>query len=223
MMSKDTMKNTLEVQKKGIEGRRSALKKIGIAAPAIITLSSRPAYGAGFCSLSGFASVNASGVLRHSNQHCYGLSHGAWKTPFNGDGTWPFGCTPNPPTESFPTQKKLIDGLKVAGNTIIADRVSYGTTSFSSIFTPVSRTPEPSDWPANLPFSLHDAMLYGAHPEREAAAAYLNAKAGIVTFKFTTAEVVSLYNDLAHTLANGQIVSFNTYTDFADFFEAAQH
>ena len=73
--------------KQSTNSRRSALKKIGIATPALITLSSRPAYGAGFCSLSGFASINASGVLRHQNQSCGGYSQGGWKTPYgNGDG-----------------------------------------------------------------------------------------------------------------------------------------
>ncbi|REL37071.1 hypothetical protein [Thalassotalea euphylliae] len=59
------------------KGRRSLFKKAVIGTPLAITLASRPAYGA-VCSLSGFQSVNPSGVARH-NVGCGGISPGGWK------------------------------------------------------------------------------------------------------------------------------------------------
>jgi hypothetical protein len=57
--------------------RRSLLKKAVIGVPAVMALANKPAFGA-VCTLSGFQSVNPSGVVRHQGG-CGGISPGAWK------------------------------------------------------------------------------------------------------------------------------------------------
>lgn len=57
--------------------RRSLLKKAAIGVPAVMALANKPAFGA-VCSLSGFQSVNPSGVIRHGGG-CGGISPGGWK------------------------------------------------------------------------------------------------------------------------------------------------
>lgn len=232
--------------KQSTNSRRSALKKIGIATPALITLSSRPAYGAGFCSLSGFASINASGVLRHQNQSCGGYSQGGWKTPYgNGDGNWEtegVGVKPNPSSETHSTVAQLEEALKryeddvnscrvstaTTGNpeyrfcpNIIENRETFKTTLFSEVFTrlPVCNS---GDWPSSGDYfgyevSLHDAILYGNEVTREAVAAYLNAKSTTrVDFHFTASQVQDLFNQ-GYTTVGGQVFpSTGTLTD-ADF------
>jgi len=58
-------------------GRRNLLKKTAIGVPVAITLAHKPAFGA-VCSISGFQSVNPSGVDRHTGG-CGGISPGGWK------------------------------------------------------------------------------------------------------------------------------------------------
>lgn len=231
---KDELENKSVDANSNVEKRRSVLKKMGISIPAIITLSSRPAYGAGFCSLSGFASVNPSGVLRHANQHCNGFSQGAWSTPYSGDGVWPLGCIPNPESENklFPLHK-LVGALQ-STNTILADRIAKGTTLFYSgqVFSSGSSNNWnviPPGWPADLSFTLHDALLYGDELAREAAAAFLNAKAAptdpkIDNFHFTVTQVQDLFN-VGQSWVDGKLVpepGLNS-SEFIALFQAAQH
>lgn len=99
--------------------RRKFITRAGAVAP-VLMLSSRSALAA-TCNISGFQSVNPSGLARHYVDGCGGFSPGAWKTPDggNGQGTgggngqgngqgggsqgdgnraqwWQAGCTPNP-------------------------------------------------------------------------------------------------------------------------------
>lgn len=233
--------------------RRSVLKKIGIAAPVVVTLASRPAYGSGFCSLSGFASMNASGVLRHKDQSCGGYSHGGWKTPYgNGDGNWAYenvGVMPNPKAEKYSTLKKLSDALKRYENDtdscrvpptpkkgkpvercidIMQVRTDYGTTLFSEIFSRLPVANGNANWPtaANYQVSLHDALIFGNEVTREAVAAYLNAKADSRTnFHFTSTQVQELFNT-GKTMVGGQYIPSTGSLSDADFvalFKGAQH
>jgi len=229
-MNKESLESDSKVEKGMENGRRSVLKKIGIAAPAIITLTSRPSYGAGFCSLSGFASVSPSGVIKHRNQRC-GLSHGGWKTPYAGAGTWPVGCVPNPQAQymhNYSGQNGFLAAYNSAtpppGNVhpFTAARIIAGTTPYNGVFDLNKYDPRPNNWPSDLVFSLHDAMLYGDKVGREAATALLNAKEALVStdplfenFHFTEDQVISLFNDL-----EWGSVSFTSHSDVADFFEA---
>lgn len=248
-MSNETLQS--EAKNKSVNSRRSILKKIGIAAPAVITLSSRPAYGAGFCSLSGFISVSPSGVIRHQNESCGGYSQGGWKTPYgNGDGNWAtenVGVTPNPESEDHSTLAGLQEDLDRYDNNvngcrngsatgkpedrlcpnIIADRLANGTTDFSAVFTraPVANV---GNWPNNVGYSvsLHDGLLYGDEVTREAVAAYLNANASSRTdFHFTSQQVVDLFNQ-GYTYVGGlRFPSSGTFSDadFVALFQGAQH
>lgn len=230
-MSNDSQIDVSSNEKnEGRSSKRAALKKIGIAIPAIITLSSRPAYGAGFCSLSGFASVNASGVARHANEHCGGFSQGGWSTPYSGDGVWPAGCVPNPISEheaphKLTTLTKLIQALAVPGNTIAFDRSVVEPTLFYSIDT-FSMGPDviPANWPGALGFTLHDALLYGDELAREAVAAFLNAKTNLPDFHFSVDQVRDLFKD-GQTWINGQWVPSPALNaaEFIQLFQAAQH
>lgn len=253
--------NQVEVssKKKDVNNKRATLLKIGVAIPAIVTLSSRPAYGAGFCSLSGFASVNASGVTRHANESCGGYKRNDWKKAHeSGKGNWASdatGCKPNPKAEydfnydisrlikatnsSLNNEKHCNNSGKWKSNgskecaDIIGDRAAYGTTSFDSVFSRGLRNSmknilTSAGWPAQLTFSLHDALLYGNDITKEAAAAYLNAKAAengkLPDFHFTTTQVQDLYNQ-GYTWINGNKVPAVKLTgsEFKKLFQAAQH
>lgn len=257
MSNKDTnteLKETeMDTKNQPLNARRSLLKKVGVAAPVVVTLASRPAYGAGFCSLSGFASMNASGVLRHQNQNCGGYSYGGWKTAYgNGDGNWAtenVGVIPNPQEENYSNLKELSAALERYENDtdscrvppapsgskpvercvdIMQIRTDFGTTLFSEVFNraPVARAGQAWPTAANYQVSLHDGLLYGNAVTREAVAAYLNAKAASRTnFHFTPAEVQELF-DTGRTMVGGSYIpSTGTLSD-ADFialFQGAQH
>jgi len=84
-IEKETKDVILKADK--INSRRSLIKKTIIGVPVVMTLANKPAFGA-VCSLSGFQSVNPSGVGRH-DQGCGGISPGGWKEngyKTNGDG-----------------------------------------------------------------------------------------------------------------------------------------
>jgi hypothetical protein len=81
--------------------RRNLLKKGIVGVPVVTLLANKPAFGA-VCTLSGFQSVNPSGVERHADE-CQGFSPGGWKEngyKLNGDGNrnqWiAAGFYPNP-------------------------------------------------------------------------------------------------------------------------------
>lgn len=78
-----------------VDKSRRSFAKVGVVAPVIMTLASRPALGA-VCSVSGYISAtpaNASGA-RHNVDSCGGLSPGAYATPVSGAGEWPTGYYP---------------------------------------------------------------------------------------------------------------------------------
>ena len=93
-MKKTTDKQTQEsgAQEPVAGGADSQLSRrrftgAGLAAPVILSLASRPAFGA-VCTPSGFVSYspnNPSGIRRHEAA-CGGFSPGAWKTPDAGQG-----------------------------------------------------------------------------------------------------------------------------------------
>lgn len=76
-----------QVSGKGVGGKRLTRRRFasaGFAAPVILTLANRPAFGA-VCTVSGFASTNPSGVARHGSDSCGGRGPDHWTT----DGNWP--------------------------------------------------------------------------------------------------------------------------------------
>ncbi|MEQ9462700.1 MAG: hypothetical protein RJQ10_03495 [Haliea sp.] len=100
----------------------------GLAAPVILSLASRPAFGA-VCTPSGFVSYapnNPSGLRRHEAA-CGGFSPGAWKTPDsgNGDGSraqWlPFAPNPRQGGNSSPGNSGRNKNKKSGGGDAFTD------------------------------------------------------------------------------------------------------
>ena len=79
----DENDNKVSVSK--LTSRRGLLKKAAIGAPIVMVLANRPAYGA-VCSISGFQSINPSGVQTYTSSGCGGFSPGGWKNPDVGHG-----------------------------------------------------------------------------------------------------------------------------------------
>ncbi|MEQ9395851.1 hypothetical protein [Haliea sp.] len=125
-MKKTTDKQTQEsgAQEPVAGGADSQLSRrrftgAGLAAPVILSLASRPAFGA-VCTPSGFVSYspnNPSGIRRHEAA-CGGLSPGAWKTPDagKGDGSraqWlPFAPNPRQEGNASPAAKSAEKSAK---------------------------------------------------------------------------------------------------------------
>lgn len=180
---------------------RRRFTRAGLAAPVILTLANRPAFGA-ICTVSGFTSYspnNPSGV-RHVVSGCGGYSPGAWKKPDagNGDGSrsqWiAAGYHPNPrPDTSDP-----------AGTTFDA---VFGTSSGYGTLHDVLK---------NRPGSL----------EFHAVAALLNAGYMGSTYGLTTADVIGLYwleaLDVPYTTASGSVIQPGDI-DVKAFFEQTYH
>ena len=165
--------------------RRKFLKGAVGVAPVIMVANSRPALG-GICSPSGFMSVSPSGIARHEQYDCYGLSPGAWGTPdASGNGSradwnrliWNSKkINPNPRAEceseatssshNKPNNTK-VDGTKGCRIAIEADP---SATLFSDIFNLSSYSE-----------SLHTALIHNDSVDeklrRAAANAFLNAVA----------------------------------------------
>lgn len=163
---------------------------VGAAVPAVLTLLSKPAFGAAGarCTISGFTSVNPSGV-RHETSGCGGYSPGAWKSPYasNGDGSlahW------------------IIAGQNCATIT--------GFSQFSNGFFPNPGTSSTSS--STAPGTLFDAVFGGSDGdtmhdklegngnslERSAVDALLNAcffewGAGLNMAKIHPVDIVGLY------------------------------
>jgi hypothetical protein len=75
-MKREKETKDVNLQTDKTNSRRSLLKKTIIGVPVVMTLANKPAFGA-ICSISGFQSVNPSGV--GDNGGCGGISPGGWK------------------------------------------------------------------------------------------------------------------------------------------------
>jgi hypothetical protein len=182
-----------EVTKDNVK-RRTFLKR-ATAGAAVLSVLSKPAFGAvgARCSISGFTSVNPSGV-RHDTGGCGGLSPGAWKNPYagNGDGSLADWAQAGVNTTGEPFYPNPSDGS--AGNPGGGSSSSSTNpgTLFSELFTN-----------SNSVYTLHD-MLHevGTYFERWAVEALLNAAfyqwgiPGPNQAKIHPADVVGLYETL---------------------------
>tara|TARA_R110000787_G_scaffold79212_1_gene173187 strand:- start:91 stop:717 length:627 start_codon:yes stop_codon:yes gene_type:complete len=197
-MKKTTDKHTLESggQEPGASGSDSHFSRrrftgAGLAAPVILSLASRPAFGA-VCSPSGFVSYspnNPSGV-RHEVSGCGGISPGGWMHPDVGQGNsdgnrsqwYAAGYAPNPRNGNDPDATLFVDVFGVG-----------------------------SEWG-----TLHDAMLeYPGSLQFHAVAALLNASLPIPGY-MSPVDVVGLYV-AAYTGAPTYVTSGGALIQMADF------
>jgi len=152
--------------------RRGLLTKAAMSVPLALTLAHKPAFGAA-CSISGFQSVNPSGVgLQVSCNR--GYSPGGWKNPDNnGDGSrgdWEsVSAHPNPRT-----------------NTNDPD-----ATTFYEIFSRLPMHQSGRTW-GDENTSLHDVLKSNSAPAKHAAANVLNA-VFFPNFGIAKDDVVGLY------------------------------
>ena len=152
--------------------RRGLLTKAAMGVPLALTLAHKPAFGAA-CSISGFQSVNPSGVGLQVSCH-RGYSPGGWKNPDNnGDASrsdWEsISAFPNP-----------------RANTSDGD-----ATTFHEIFSRLPMHQNGQAW-GDTNTSLHDVLKSNSAPAKHAAANVLNA-AFFPNFGIAVADVVGLY------------------------------
>jgi hypothetical protein len=177
--------------------RRSLLKKAAIGAPIALTLMHKPAFGA-ICSISGFQSVNPSGITQTTGKGCGGYSPGAWKKPDvgrgNSDGNreqWLVaGFNPNPR-----------DSMDDAGTLFYSPSAFQGTQPSSGVNIGANDT-------------LHDVLNnHSGSLEFHAIANLLNAKY-FVDYRLHASDVVGLYDAYnrgyaSYTSVNGTVVNLN--------------
>lgn len=107
-----------QVGGKVVAGKRLTRRRFasaGFAAPIILTLANRPAFGA-VCTVSGFASTNPSGIARHGSDSCGGRGPGHWT-----DENWP---TAFPPDTRF---REVFGGSSESSEMSLQDVVLAGT------------------------------------------------------------------------------------------------
>jgi len=178
--------------------RRGLLKKTAIGAPVLMTLINRPAYGA-ICTISGFQSVNPSGVT-NTKTNCGGFSPGGWKHPDNGQGGtdgnrqqwYAAGFNPNPRA-----------GLNDPSATLFKDAIAFGMNP-------------PTYMDPNI--TMNDVMLNHHNSlENHAVANLLNANY-FVGYGISAADVVGLYQAFSlkldsYTTSSGTTVDISTMTE----------
>jgi len=101
MSNQEPQNKSKTTEEAAVEKRRRFIKGAGIAAPVIMALANRPAFGA-VCTVSGFISVDPANVSAqgHVVSVCGGRSPGKYKNPYNGSGDWPSGYNPGGPTSA---------------------------------------------------------------------------------------------------------------------------
>lgn len=178
--------------------RRGLLTKAAMGVPLALTLAHKPAFGA-ICSISGFQSVNPSGVGQTTGPGCGGYSPGGWKENGfkvgNQDGNrnqWlSAGFNPNPrPAFSDPALPNY-DG---------AGTLFFASNAFSGARTSPGVIVGPND-------TLHDVLIkYPGTLEFHAIANLLNAKY-FSDYRLVASDVVGLYDAY-----NRGYVTFTTYS-----------
>ncbi|NQY62241.1 MAG: hypothetical protein HRT38_00750 [Alteromonadaceae bacterium] len=169
--------------------RRGLFKKAAIGVPIVMTLANRPAYGA-VCSISGFQSVNPSGV-KIIDGSCGGFSPRGWTHPDEGGGAtdgsrkdwYDAGYNPNPRISEESGRKKKRKKARTSNatgdplGTLFSDRRAFG-----------KRAPGyPSD------ATLHDILIAGNGTlVWHAIANFLNAGL-FVNYRLSQLDVVGLY------------------------------
>lgn len=210
-------KSTESVDSKSVTSRRRFITSMAV--PAALAVVSKPVFATGnVCNISGFTSVNPSGVERHETMGCGGFSPGAWKNPYSGRG-----------------DGSLQDWITAGKNF----HQFYGTSGFENGFFPnpdgssssTAATKFSDIFSSSSGMSLHDAMLLtGSHVERFAACAFLSAcffkwGTGANKSKISPVDIIGLYdarNDFNYVTTSGTTIDMNTF-DLKGFYEQLQH
>lgn len=213
---------TLQTDKNN--SRRSLLRKTIIGVPVVLTLANKPAFGA-VCSLSGFQSVNPSGVGRHGGG-CGGVSPGGWKQngykTGNQDGNrnmWiDAGFFPNP---------RISSSLSYNTNHGIHTGDPAGTLFFASIaFQGINPSVSVSGSD-----TLHDVLLKNPGSlEFHVISNFLNANYfgwGNNDGKMAAEEIRGIYKaytrmDPTYTTMSGTTINLDTF-NLQDFLEQLYH
>ena len=135
-MSNQEPHNQGETKEADVEKRRRFIKGAGIAAPVIMALANRPAFGA-VCTVSGFISVDPGNLSAagHVVASCGGKSPGYWK---NNLGDWPTGYVPvagpggTPPATIMSTAFGYSGGL--AASTLLSVLEGSGGTDPNNVY-----------------------------------------------------------------------------------------
>ncbi|NMP30551.1 hypothetical protein HII17_03150 [Thalassotalea sp. M1531] len=235
-MTVDKKTKDVSLQDQKLNSRRSLLKKTAIGVPAAITLTTKPAFGA-VCSLSGFQSVNPSGVDRHSTR-CQGISPGGWGQ--NGyksgnqqgcRGAWELaGYYPNPRVES--SYKFNPNNAKTASNPSGIFPNDPAARLFFDEFP--GSSPEASIASGD---TMHDVLLMqNGSLEFHMISSLLNAKyfgwgVGEYAGWISAEDIKGVYyaytnGGSSYTTTTGSIVSFDNPSmpfDLKDFFAQLYH
>lgn len=216
-----------------VSSRRKFLTKAGIAAPVVLTMASKPAFGATVCNISGFASVTPSGIARHTTQSCGGFSHGAWKNPdngnSNGDGNrqhwYDAGIAPEPrPRKNHPDWTGNDNFATQPGVAITSDRDKKRqdppATMFKDVFTHMTSDER-----------TYEAVIEdNGSFDQFAAQTVLNAlyfNWGPLDKKISAPDVVKLHEAHVKGWSSFQTTAGNTVDltgiDIKAFFESTQH
>jgi hypothetical protein len=185
MSNQEPQNQNKTTEETAVEKRRRFIKGAGIAAPVIMALANRPAFGA-VCTVSGFISVDPGNVSAqgHVVQSCStGLTPGAYQTPYSGAGKWSGKCGPGGKTRAIhpegegkrtpPTQGTLMkDGFGFDG--LLKDKTMYDVLWLSG---------------NGDPYQLCAHLV----------AALLNAQGGLYINGLTEAEVKDMYKQMSQT------------------------
>ena len=214
-------------EKSPVTDRRRLL--IGAAVPAVLSLLSKPAFGAvgARCTISGFTSVNPSGV-RHETNGCGGLSPGAWKTPYagNGDGSLADWITAGQNCASITGASEFSSGFfPNPGSSSGSGANSSSSTKPGTLFSAVFGGSDTNS-------TMHDKLLLtGNTLERSAVEALLNAcffqwGVGANTAKIHPVDIVGLYQAFpgsSYTSVTGSSVTRPSDDDLRDFYYQLMH
>lgn len=232
-------KKTTDVSVPKSDSRRSLLKKTALGVPTVVALTSKPAFGA-VCSLSGFQSVNPSGVDRHSTR-CYGISPGGWGQNGYKDGNQQ-GCRGAWLEAGYFPNPRTLDSYKFKPSN------AKTVTNRSGIF---SDDPAPrlffDEFPGAIPEanvapndSLHDVLLkYNGSLEFHMISSLLNAKyfgwgSGEFAGWINADDIKGIYyaytgGASSYTSVSGSVIQFDApsgeknYFDLKDFFDQLYH
>ncbi|WP_146027204.1 hypothetical protein [Bowmanella denitrificans] len=206
---------------------------LGAAAPVVLSVISKPVMATGrVCTISGFTSVNPSGVARHTTSGCGGLSPGAWRNPYSGnsDGGYQYwaavGVVPPKPSESM-------SGVNSSNINYLRDQYFsyFGLSSRPKTYKPETMFGDIFSTGSYLNMSLYDILNGdGSKLAKFAATAFLNASYfgwGVTELnKIHPLDVVALYDALpgayVRTTSGSQVVRPGD-GELKNFFENLQH
>ena len=206
---------------------------LGAAAPVVLSVISKPVMATGrVCTISGFTSVNPSGVARHTTSGCGGLSPGAWKNPYSGnsDGNYlsweKVGVVP-------PFPSGMMNGVTSTNIDFLKQEyyLCFGISKRPRIYKPETRFGDIFSSGGYLNTTLYEVLNGQAGSlEKFAATAFLNATYfgwGVTELnKIHPLDVVALYDAMpgayVRTTSGSQVVRPGD-GELKNFFENLQH